>query len=527
VALIDLMKGRNLKKLFIMKKYLLLTGILFFYQIAFSQNVGINTATPTASLDVNGDVVFRTATLIVADGITLALDVNTTKFSYYRMEGPTANFTLAGIAAGADGRLLTLFNRNGFTMQLNNEDVTAAPSARIVTGTNAAITIPDKGMVSLQFDGNEGRWIVRSSSKGGGGGGGGYWDISGTNIFNTNIGNVGIGTNNPLRPLTVKTATDSYGFSQTDGTRKLSSFIGGIGNGDGAYFGTESNHPLYFYTNNSTPQLTIKTDGNIGIGTTTPVDKLVVKTPGWGLTQTDGIITVGTWVGNNLGINGGWVGTKSAHPLNFFTANGSAQMTLLPSGNFGIGTATPSGRLQIDHPGPTAHLILSYPGLNDYSRFLFANSGTSRYWGIAGKSSNVATSIDRLSFYTSTGVEPMVMTGDGYVTVPGKMGIGTVNSLYKFSVNGTIRSTEVIVENGWADYVFDKKYKLKSLEDVEKFIEQNKHLPGIPSATEIQTNGLKLGEVQSKMMQKIEELTLYIIEQNKRIELLEKKLLRK
>jgi hypothetical protein len=506
-----------------MKKYLWLTSLLLSYQLVFCQNVGINTPNPTASLDVNGDVVFRTGTLLVADGITLSLDINLVKLSYYRTEGPTANFTIAGIAAGADGRLLTLFNRSGFIMQLNNEDVTAAASDRIVTGTNADITIPDKGMVSFQFDGNEGRWIVRSSSKGGAGGGG-YWDISGTNIFNTNTGNVGIGTNNPLRPLTVKTATDSYGFSQTDGTRKLSSFIGGIGNGDGAYFGTESNHPLYFYTNNSAPQLTIKTDGNIGIGTTTPVDKLVVKTIGWGLTQTDGIITVGTWVGNNLGIDGGWLGTKSNHPLHFFTNNGNAQMSLLPSGNFGIGTATPSGRLQIDHPGPTAHLILRYPGLNDYSRFLFANSGTSRYWGIAGKSSNVATSIDRLSFYTSIGVEPMAMTGDGYVTVPGKMGIGTVNSLYKFSVNGTIRSTEVIVENGWADYVFDKKYKLKPLEDVEKFIEQNRHLPGIPSAAEIEKNGLKLGDTQKKMMEKIEELTLYIIAINKEIVELKKKL---
>jgi hypothetical protein len=106
----------------------------------------------------------------------------------------------------------------------------------------------------------------------------------------------------------------------------------------------------------------------------------------------------------------------------------------------------------------------------------------------------------------------------------GNIGIGTTNPTYKLSVNGNVRSKEVVVESGWADYVFAKEYKLPSLRDVEKFIYTNKHLPNIPSAAEIQTNGLKLGEVQTKMMQKIEELTLYIIDQNKRIELLEKKL---
>ena len=66
----------------------------------FTQNVGVNTGTPEATLDINGDIIIRTAELTAADGITLALDVNTTRFSYYRVTGPTANFTLAGITAG-------------------------------------------------------------------------------------------------------------------------------------------------------------------------------------------------------------------------------------------------------------------------------------------------------------------------------------------------------------------------------------------------------------------------------------------
>ena len=113
---------------------------------------------------------------------------------------------------------------------------------------------------------------------------------------------------------------------------------------------------------------------------------------------------------------------------------------------------------------------------------------------------------------------------EGGAQFRGNVGIGTTaNPSYMLSVNGNIRSKEVVVEIGWADYVFNKKYKLKPLIDVEKFIEQNKHLPNIPSAAEVEKNGLHLGDIQKKMMEKIEELTLYIIQLNKRIEELEKK----
>ena len=105
----------------------------------------------------------------------------------------------------------------------------------------------------------------------------------------------------------------------------------------------------------------------------------------------------------------------------------------------------------------------------------------------------------------------------------GNVGIGTLSpGAYKLAVNGNIRSKEVTVEtDNWPDFVFDKKYNLPSLKNVEAFISEHNHLPNIPSAKEIETNGLQLGDVQKKMMQKIEELTLYIIEQNKRIEKLE------
>jgi hypothetical protein len=105
------------------------------------------------------------------------------------------------------------------------------------------------------------------------------------------------------------------------------------------------------------------------------------------------------------------------------------------------------------------------------------------------------------------------------------VGIGTENfGTYKLAVNGSIRSKEVVVETGWADYVFDKKYKLPSLKEVEQFILKNKHLPNIPSAAEVEKQGLHVGEVQKKMMEKIEELTLYAISQQKEIDALKKQM---
>ncbi|MBC7884951.1 MAG: hypothetical protein H7X99_05715, partial [Saprospiraceae bacterium] len=102
------------------------------------------------------------------------------------------------------------------------------------------------------------------------------------------------------------------------------------------------------------------------------------------------------------------------------------------------------------------------------------------------------------------------------------LSIGTENKDHKLNVNGTIRSTELIVESGWADYVFDEDYKLLPIDEVEKYIISNSHLPNIPTASVIQNEGLKVSEISTKMMEKIEEMMLYIIEQNKQIKLLQK-----
>jgi len=100
----------------------------------------------------------------------------------------------------------------------------------------------------------------------------------------------------------------------------------------------------------------------------------------------------------------------------------------------------------------------------------------------------------------------MKITNSGYV------GIGTTNPTYELAVNGTIRCKELIVDTGWADFVFEENYKLLPLNEVEQFISQNKHLPGIPTEAQVRENGVSVGEISSKLLQKVEELTLYMID---------------
>lgn len=99
----------------------------------------------------------------------------------------------------------------------------------------------------------------------------------------------------------------------------------------------------------------------------------------------------------------------------------------------------------------------------------------------------------------------------------GNMVVGSdqIDSNYKLSVNGNIRATEIKVEAQTADFVFEEDYQLKSLDEVEAFVKLNKHLPEIPSAKQMETDGVNVAQMNKLLLQKIEELTLYMIEMKK------------
>ncbi|GMQ31696.1 hypothetical protein [Algoriphagus confluentis] len=106
----------------------------------------------------------------------------------------------------------------------------------------------------------------------------------------------------------------------------------------------------------------------------------------------------------------------------------------------------------------------------------------------------------------------------GKVIVNGNLGVGTQNPTERLAVNGNIKAREVNVTTaGWADFVFDSEFELMPLSDLATFIETNGHLPGIPTESEVMENGIWLSEMNVKLLQKVEELTLYILRQEEKI----------
>jgi hypothetical protein len=108
---------------------------------------------------------------------------------------------------------------------------------------------------------------------------------------------------------------------------------------------------------------------------------------------------------------------------------------------------------------------------------------------------------------------------DADLTAMGNVGIGTATPREKLSVNGNIRAKEVKVESiNWPDYVFEEGYDIGTLKGLESYIKTNKHLPEMPSAKEVETNGLAVSEMLKLQQKKIEELTLHLIELSKKVE---------
>ena len=120
---------------------------------------------------------------------------------------------------------------------------------------------------------------------------------------------------------------------------------------------------------------------------------------------------------------------------------------------------------------------------------------------------------------------PSGTTGDDPIYRNGSVSIGTMDpDTHKLAVNGTIKTKEVIVnQNDWPDYVFDEDYKLPTLEFLQDYIDQSGHLPNMPTQEQVIQEGVMIGGMQKKLLEKIEELTLYLLQQEVRIKQLEDK----
>ncbi|WP_312555941.1 hypothetical protein [Empedobacter brevis] len=249
------------------------------------------------------------------------------------------------------------------------------------------------------------------------------------------------------------------------------------------------------------------TSGNVGIGTSAPTESLEVK---------NGNIK---WANSKLTTDQGGAIQLSASNVNtrpyISFENTFNQYSFMIIPNNQRKTLVLSGGLIESYNG--FHFTNSESGSGYFTKIVPLDQGN----GITGLNflSKHGNSND---WSTSLYIRSSINNTNGYI------GIGTTNPDERLTVKGKIHAEEIIVDLAVpADYVFQKyftgkselkaDYEFPKLEEVEKFVKENNHLPGIPSAKEIQEKGLKVGEMNNLLLQKIEELTLLLIEQNKKM----------
>lgn len=194
-------------------------------------------------------------------------------------------------------------------------------------------------------------------------------------------------------------------------------------------------------------------------------------------------------------------------------------------GNLGIGTISPLGRLHIHDPNsgnPTVYITPSAQVSGDSSTIFMAEDYAASY-GMYWLYDGIGNQMELFGKNGATRYGPhlIVNRDNGSIAIGPEFATG-----YKLSVNGKIICTEVRVNlvADWPDYVFKPGYKLMPVRELGVFVDQNGHLPNIPPAAEIGKSGLEMGEMQRRMMEKIEELSLYIIQQQKEIDALKEQL---
>jgi hypothetical protein len=270
----------------------------------------------------------------------------------------------------------------------------------------------------------------------------------------------------------------------------------------GLRFGSATN----LNAGNWTERVRITDNGDVAIGTTTPRGKLDI----WGGTMyITGSDLAGTLV---AGVQAGvaYLGNNSL--TNGIAISGDNRVgitTSTPQAILSLGSGNVNGKSLLIKDDGTVNGVQAGMGID--------MSGTSRELSIFHSTSdgvNGIISFGKRQESAGTYTEAMRITGAGNV------GIGTADTkTYKLAVNGNAIFNKVVVKAyPWADYVFYSNYRLRPLSEVEQYINRYHHLPDVPSAEEVEKNGVDVGDNQATLLKKIEELTLYIIEQNKKIE---------
>jgi len=265
------------------------------------------------------------------------------------------------------------------------------------------------------------------------------------------------------------------------------------------------------------------TNSNVGIGTTTPGNPLtVIGTNNVESPAIPRVLAVGDPSAPTKTISLGYNTSLDAGVLAAVHATiGWKNILINPNGgNVGIGTTSTSYTLDVGGITRSKSYFVD-AGNSAYSGdYQFLSSGTYRGRFIWYSSSYAGLPSNSITVENPTGVPIAHFFENGNTAFGGSVAIGTTNDHgYKLAVNGNVLAQKLrVTQTDWPDYVFHPSYKLPALKELEDYIKQHQHLPEVPSAKEVEQNGLDVGDNQALLLKKIEELTLYIIEQDKKIE---------
>lgn len=304
------------------------------------------------------------------------------------------------------------------------------------------------------------------------------------------------------------------------------------GNGAAVYINqtsSGSNHPILRLSSgtanpNENIRLTVENSGNVGIGLTDPISQLSIKAGTNGTHYYNGL---GIWSSVDVSkIRASLSATSDdSGILSLYTSETNAAVSIKSSGSsyftggkIGIGTTSPTHNLQIASQNHDDIFSLKRNNSTFGNIFDFRITGNPNGGnGLNPRSLTIMANefAGDIAFLT----DPSVNIPQFIFNQNGSFLIGTQSSgSHKLAVEGSIGAREIIVEaSGWSDFVFESDYKLLTLAEVEKHILEKGHLPEIPSAAEVTENGISLGEMNAKLLQKIEELTLHLIEMDKKL----------